>query len=493
MAAADSRVKLTAMLLYVSFVQSPPHCHAPLCFVCAESVVPTSGSLPTVGGAGSTVDIRGLYLGLQPSAVAVTYSGGSDGHASRTYTTPGGACTILAPGTAIRCPMQPGVGANYTFAVTVGSGVSRPSTGVLSYAPPVINSVDGPGADRGLTTGGVPVLLRGSNFGPAGGDTRITAWATPAADESLAFHASNCTVVQSHETIQCSLPPGLGAGLSWRVVVEGQGNTRPLSAYAGPEVHSVGFAVPGTTRADTRGGTALAINGTNFGPFVNRTQVTVVVPGGEVETVGCVLVTPHTSLQCLLPPGAGLISRVAVSVLGQRAELEVAGLAYAAPVVTSVVPAALGTDLSALAVRVSGSGFGPPSSSATSMVQVALAGRSSCDSQPVSVTGQDVVVASDGSLSFTLQAGLDHVVAGWTLVVTVSGQASAPVALATRPPAAPTPTFDRASNGTHYFLSLTGSEYGPSVTACRDDVTVRIDGVACAGLTMPQVVTTGSR
>lgn len=46
---------------------------------------------------------------------------------------------------------------------------------------------------------------------------------------------------RDHVTIACLTVPGLGAALSWHVVVEGQSNANPLSSYAAPIVSSVMF------------------------------------------------------------------------------------------------------------------------------------------------------------------------------------------------------------------------------------------------------------
>ena len=47
--------------------------------------------------------------------------------------------------------------------------------------------------------------------------------------------------------------------------------------------------------------------------------------------------------------------------------------------------------------------------------------------------------------------------------------------------------MDRTPNGTHHFLLLTGSDYGPSLSTCAGDVAIRISGAPCAQLTMKQV------
>ena len=126
-------------------------------------------TLPTVGGA--LVDITGRNLGLTPSTLSLSYSGGSTGLALRTHAVPAGACTIVAPGTVVRCPTMPGVGANFSFVATVDGGSSDPSADLLSYSPPIITDVEGPGAVRGPAAGASLVYLRGVRAGAGLGYT----------------------------------------------------------------------------------------------------------------------------------------------------------------------------------------------------------------------------------------------------------------------------------------------------------------------------------
>jgi hypothetical protein len=44
-----------------------------------------------------------------------------------------------------------------------------------------------------------------------------------------------------------------------------------------------------------------------------------------------------------------------------------------------------------------------------------------------------------------------------------------------------------ASDDTHHYLSLTGANYGPAVSACADDVVVTINGQPCDNVTMATV------
>ena len=124
------------------------------------SVSTSTGSLPTSGG--GVVEVVGEHLGLTSSVVALSYAGGSHGMTRRSYTA--GPCTVRSPGVRIHCPAQPGVGANYTFVVTVDGGSSNDSVDMLSYATPVINAVEGPGSVDCPAAGGVPIFLRGVRF-----------------------------------------------------------------------------------------------------------------------------------------------------------------------------------------------------------------------------------------------------------------------------------------------------------------------------------------
>lgn len=140
----------------------PTRCTYPLgCLPTADTVTTPAGSLTTVGG--STVDVTGTNLGLALTDVVLTYEGGSDGLVQRTYSA--GPCTIVTPGTHIRCPAVAGVGANYTFTVTVSGGRSAPSTQRLSYTAPVLSDVGGPGAVGCPAAGGVHILLFGVRLG----------------------------------------------------------------------------------------------------------------------------------------------------------------------------------------------------------------------------------------------------------------------------------------------------------------------------------------
>jgi hypothetical protein len=462
----------------------------------ADDVSTPTGSLATAGGA--FVVITGRNLGMAAAAVSLSYSGGSTGLAHRAYA-PTDACEVVSAGTHIRCPSAPGVGANYSFVVTVDGGASDGSSRLLSYTQPAISSVDGPGANLAPAAGGVPIFLHGSNFGPVNSSTTLLVWAVPAANDSLSFPGVGCVVMEADTTIACTTGSVRGATLSWRVQVEGLVNTMPQSTVAAPRVTAVSFADEGVSVASTLGGTALVLSGVNFGNSVSDTVVTVTVPGRVLDAEECVMTEVDTQLRCVLPPGTGSINRVSVTVLGQTALLEVTGLAYAAPSLSAVTPSTWASDLTTMTVVLRGTGFGGPAQSG--QVVVSATGDTGCPGVGVlTVAASAITVLNDTELSFVIRDATPRLVRQWTLAVSVAGQSLAGDAtsraaaiLRTRAPGAPTLTFAAPSNGTHRFLLLTGSDFGPGVFGCRDDVAVTVEGRPCAALSMTQVCTRGCR
>jgi hypothetical protein len=246
--------------------------------------------------------------------------------------------------------------------------------------------------------------------------------------------------------------------------------------------------------ANTQGGTVLALDGINFGYFVDHIRVTVTVPAGLLEASPCTMTVLDTQVQCVLPAGTGPITRVGITILGLAALLEVTGLAYAPPTLSAVTPGTWSTDLTSMTVVVRGSGFGNPAQSG--LVAVTASGDTGCAGMgSVSMTGSTVTVVNDTELSFVVRAVPAHVVRQWTLAISVAGQglavddvlSRAAAVVRTRSPGPPAVTLATASNGTHQFLLLTGTDYGPALSACPDDLMVTVGGQPCAALTMPVV------
>lgn len=87
----------------------------------------------------SIIHVYGDWLGLNASAVVVSYSGALWGQPIRTYVSPN--CTIVVSNLILACSVVPGTGANLTVTVTVDGYTSTPSATTLSYVPPTVTSV----------------------------------------------------------------------------------------------------------------------------------------------------------------------------------------------------------------------------------------------------------------------------------------------------------------------------------------------------------------
>jgi hypothetical protein len=244
------------------------------------------------------------------------------------------------------------------------------------------------------------------------------------------------------------------------------------------------------THADTQGGTELTMVGQNLWDDVAFVTVSVTTPAGPVVISACAFDVPHERLACTLPPGSGSISLITVAVLAQSATLSPVGLAYAAPMLIAALPSAWPTNVDGATLTITGRGFGH--SSQSSLVAVTVRGAA-CGAANTTLRVQTITVRSDTEATFQVQGAPDHLVPQWFVDISVAGQAATTGtwSVPTRPPTVPTLSFARVFNGTHYFVLLTGSEYGPGVGtpggACVGDVTVTIDFSPCDVLTMPQV------
>lgn len=167
--------------------------------------------------------------------------------------------------TQLACVNSPGVGGNFTFAVTVDGGSSSWSTDVLNHTTPSVLSLSGPGAVNApaevefpalasyvcycccvrpsfaplafphLPQGGARIFLNGINFGPVDNSTNIVASCAPSSS-NLTFTAPNCFVSAFDAEMSCTTPPVVGSDLTWTVVVDGLQSTVPTFSTAPPTI-----------------------------------------------------------------------------------------------------------------------------------------------------------------------------------------------------------------------------------------------------------------
>ena len=111
-------------------------------------------NLPTTGA--TLLFVTGSNFGSANTNLTLTLSSGYSSDPSlAAYAW--GPCTLITPHTAMACMLPPGVGTNLYVSAALGGrqGLSAPlSTVSLSYAPPVITGISGPGALLASTAGG---------------------------------------------------------------------------------------------------------------------------------------------------------------------------------------------------------------------------------------------------------------------------------------------------------------------------------------------------
>lgn len=118
----------------------------------------------------------------------------------------GGGCSnvhVVQPYASVTCTMPPGEGTNVPVAITVDGQTSPPSA--VSYDSPVITGVT---PTRGSIAGGEIITIRGENFG---------------ATSVVAVGGALCPIEsQTHDAIECILPPASGGAGNVRVLSGGQ-------------------------------------------------------------------------------------------------------------------------------------------------------------------------------------------------------------------------------------------------------------------------------
>jgi len=232
-----------------------------------------SAVTPPVAAAGTAITIDGTNFGLTP-----------------TVTIGNQTCPLAATGNThirLRCTVPVG-GGPAPVVVTVQGRSSAPFA--FSYPPPTVSAIS---PQTGDTAGGYTLTVTGTNF---------------AADAAVQVGGQICPAANGSTPTQrvCTVPVGQGANLD--VVVAQSGNppaTGPAKfSYNPPAVSAVTPPVAGP-------GTAIAIDGTNFG----------LTPTVTIGNQTCPLAATgntHIRLSCTVPvPSVGGSTPLVVAVQGQ--------------------------------------------------------------------------------------------------------------------------------------------------------------------------------
>jgi hypothetical protein len=107
------------------------------------------------------VRLSGENFGPRGSQVIASYG---PSHDKERYTTT--RCEVTVDHVEVSCESVPGVGAHLIWKVVVSGQPSDDSLFTVSYEPPSVTLVSGPGAEKANTDGGQIVYIDGDNFGP---------------------------------------------------------------------------------------------------------------------------------------------------------------------------------------------------------------------------------------------------------------------------------------------------------------------------------------
>jgi IPT/TIG domain/Transient receptor potential (TRP) ion channel/Tyrosine-protein kinase ephrin type A/B receptor-like len=261
--------------------------------------------LPPTGGS-VTLSIEGDNFGVDRETVQVSV-GGVD-------------CPILQAGditdSSIRCNLPGGEGTDVPLYVTVDGQISE--RGSVTYDAPEISSQS---TSTSPTLGTGILQLIGKNFGTIR-ETRIGGRLCQ--DIVGAFDRNT--------RIDCSIPPGEGAGQIIRVNVTENGwqvtqSQIAVINYVGPSVSETGV---NPSSAGTNSLAEVVISGDNFGSAVANVTATI---GGYA--CGNIRERTHSSFKCDVPVGYGKDKQVSVFV-EDRSSTPVPAFSYTAPTITNI-------------------------------------------------------------------------------------------------------------------------------------------------------------
>jgi hypothetical protein len=302
--------------------------------------VPLVGALFPTSRYGKTKTSSGVAI--SPSALAFS----------------GVKCFVLVKHTMIQCTTNEGTGKDLAWSVTIGAQTSEASKQLTAYAPPIVaiyggrgNDYFAPGARLADTTGGEPVYITGSNFGPIGSPIDSVTYGVDGND----FTAANCGFSIAHTQLLCNTTVGAGSGLKWLVTIDGQISTVPSTDYAPPVITSITGA--GSVNASTDGGDLVILTGSYFSINKFLEKVTYGPKGTEFTARNCTVTRAHSEITCTTAPGTGRVLYWTVTIRGQTSSLSSTFTSYAAPTI-SIIQDSFGPTQGGKQIHIEGKNFG---------------------------------------------------------------------------------------------------------------------------------------
>jgi hypothetical protein len=327
----------------------------------------TSGSSVSAldTGGGQLILIDGSQFGpiSFPVSTQLTVTYGKAGDVGR-YTAQGCAVSSAPPlKSTITCSTDQGVGAGFSFLVSIGGQTSVVYASNAGYAPPQIFTFSGPGASQADTNGAQSVVIYGRNFGPNNAYTNALLSATYgvalkeggaaflARTPSVSYTAAGCAVTVPHTQVTCQTAPGAGATLGWKLVLDSQPSSTPTTNYNPPVVSAIVYAsnLQPVTAANVNGGDVVQLIGQFFGPMPYRNASGALVstslvqrvlygPSGTENVLLNWTAVSQTRIVAVLQPGIGVGLRFSVQVADQTSQPSADSFSYAIPQVLQLAP-----------------------------------------------------------------------------------------------------------------------------------------------------------
>ncbi len=418
------------------------------------SIQPVSGSTFTLGAldsaGGQTVVITGANFGpagtlTNPSyGISLSYGGSSGTMLAFSNCQQSGGANAH---TNITCDTVPGVGISHKVFLIVDSQAlvgpypeSNATSQLLSYMPPVITRMYGPGSKNADTSGGQLVYIEGQHFGPIVFPiTTINSVVYGRQGDINRYQGQSCRVISAPpqiSTISCATDEGIGRDHWWSIAVGGQ--SAPVymanTSYAAPQI--ISFSDIGSVDADTVGNEVVRIQGRNLGPATTFTNSRLAVfynvnliDGGAFTNLsyvaaGCEVTTSHTEIRCLTLEGGGRDLNWEILLDGQLStnpttnyhEPRIDSITY----VDGVTPVTAANVDGGDVVLLNGRFYGPPSFQGSNrpLVQRVSYGLSGAE---YVVPPANWVALSDGQVRVTLLPGVG---VGLRFRITVADQTS---------------------------------------------------------------------
>ncbi|MFF4278918.1 IPT/TIG domain-containing protein [Streptomyces kronopolitis] len=265
----------------------------------ATGIFPATG--PTTGGTPFTI------IGTNLTGASVTFNG-----------VPATGLVVAPGGTSVSGVTPPGTAGNATVQVTTAGGTTTVPGGFTYTSVILPPTATGITPATGLTTGGTPFTITGTNLTGAS----VTFNGVPAP----------VTVNPGGTSITGVTPPGAAGTATVQITTAGGITTVPGGfTYVAPAPPTAATISP--LNGSTNGGTPFTITGTNL------TGASVTFNG--VPATGIIVAPGGTSLSGITPAGAAGLATVVVTVPGGGSATVPGGFTYTVspPTVTSATPA----------------------------------------------------------------------------------------------------------------------------------------------------------